>query len=496
MPRISAPVPIPAPYGGVNSREGIGSLQPFEARALVNWNPEGNSLQPRKGFTEWSTDGPSMESIDTLAPYNGRTGNKLIGVTSGGAIWDFSNSTATLISAAGYTESRFQHDVYNGYGFFVNGVDTPWRYGGSAVSATGFVGSSLTLSDLVNVRKVRQRLWFCENDSADVWYGGIGLITGSLTKFQLSQVVGGGYCMAIASHSQDAGDGSDDYTVFIMSTGEIVLYAGDPGSTFSKQGNYYMPEPVGRQCFCNVGGNLVIVSRGGLIPLEAAVNGTAFDYAALGNFGKYAPSIKRDVERYGDNEGWQALFHEGKVIINVPIDPGVTTEQRVFNTLTGAWTTWSGINASHMAVQRDLYFGKINDGLVYQIGGSLDDGEPITVSARGAFVVIPGGLKQKTTAARFDIAIEGSISGRHGIDADYREIDIDAYPEVDIASSTATTPWGSPWGSDWSDSSKFAGQWMGAYGEGHSVAVVMEATVNASSCEWLGSHFLTRQTGI
>lgn len=496
MPRISVPVPVPSPYMGINSREGVGSLQPAEARALVNWNPEGNSCQPRKGYTEWSIGGPSMESIDTLISYIGLSTTALIGVTSGGAIYDFSNSSASLISAAGYTESRWQWDVYNGYAFMVNGADTPWRYDGSATSATGFSGSGLTLADLVNVRKVRQRLWFCQNNTADVWYGGIGSITGTLTKFQLSQVVSGGYCMAIASHSQDAGDGSDDMTAFIMSTGEIVLYSGDPGSSFTKIGNYFGPPPVGRQCFCNVGGGLVIMTHGGLIPLEAVVNGTAGDATALGNFGKYAPTLKRDVDLYEDHDGWQIVFHEGKVIINTPVDPGSTSKQSVFNTLTGAWTTWEGYPAGVFAVQQYLYFGHIADGMVLKVGGSLDDGEPIEVVSRGAFTVIPGGLKQKATAARFDMAIEGAVSGKFGIDTDYRDTDLADYPTIDIASSTASTPWGSDWGSDWSDSRKYAGQWMGAYGEGHSVALVMEATVNASSLEWLGSHLLTRQIGI
>lgn len=497
MPRIAAPVPIPAPYMGINAREGVGALKPAEARALVNWDPEGNALRPRKGYAAWSTGGPSQESVDTLAPYSGLTTNALLGVTSGGSIYNFSNATATLVSAAGYGETRWQHYVYNNYLFAVNGVDTPWRYDGSAISNTGFIGSGLVLSDLVNVRKVRQRLWLCENNSADVWYGGIGSITGALTKFQLSQVVGGGYCMAVAAHSQDAGDGPDDFTCFIMSTGEVVLYSGDPGSTFAKVGNYFMPAPVGRQCFCNVGGGLVVMTRGGLIPIEAAVNGTATDATALGNFGKYAPSLKRDVERYGDNEGWHIVFHESKIIINVPVDPGVTTKQVVFNTLTGAWTTWEDYPAGVFVVyDGGLYFGKINDGIVYSVGGSLDNGEPIRVTSRGAFVSIPGGFKQKTTAVRFDRAMEGSISGRFGIDIDYRETDISAYPVLDIASSTATTPWGSDWGSDWSTSLKYPGPWMGAYGEGHTVALATDETVNASSCEWFGSNLLSRRTGV
>ena len=498
MPRISQPVPIPSPYGGINTREGIGSLQPHEARSLVNWNPEGNALKPRNGFAAYSTGAPSGEAVNTLAAYTGISGHNMIGVTADGSIWDFSNATATIVSAAAYTESLWQTDVYNNYLFAVNGADTPWRYSASAVSATGFSGSGLTLTDLVNVRKARQRLWFCENDSADVWYGGIGSITGTLTKFQLSQVAGGGYCMAVGSHSQDAGDGPDDYICFVMSTGECLLYSGDPGSSFSKVGNFFMPPPVGRHCVCNIGGGLVVMTHGGLVPIEAAVTGAAFDYTSLGNFGKYAPSLKRDVDLYGMNDGWHMVYHESKVIINVPTDPGVTSVQRVFNTLTGTWTTWEGINASTLCVYNtgDLFFGGIDDGKVFEVTGHHDAGQPIAVSSRGAFVVVPGGLKSKVTAARFDMVIDGAISGQFGLDTDYRTIDLTTYPTIDIASSTASTPWGSAWGSDWSDSSQYPGQWLGAYADGHSAAITMEAEVLASEMEWLGSHLLIRQIGI
>jgi hypothetical protein len=499
MPRISQPIPIPSPYGGINTREGIGSLQPHEARSLINWEPSGNSCKPRPGHDFYSEDGASEEPVETLASFNGLAGEALIGV-NGGSIWDFSNSVAVELLAAGFTDSRFQTECYNNRLFGVNGTDTPWVYNGTTAStSTGFSGSGLTLSNLTNIAKVRNRLWFTEKNSADVWYGGLGLITGALTKFQLSQVVGGGACIAIGAHSQDAGDGPDDYTAFVMSTGEVVIYAGDPSTTFSKVGNYFMPPPVGKRCLVNIGGPLAVLTHMGLVPLQAAVTGIAFDQMAVGNFGKVSPSIRRDVDRFASLPGWFAIQHEGRIIINVPTSTE-SSRQWVYNALTGSWHEWHGISAASMAVGIDdlhgLYFGSWSDGVVDKIDGILDRGEPIMVASRGAFAVLPGGVLQTTTGIRFDMAIEGAISGKFGIDTDYTETDLSSYPTLDIASSTASTPWGSPWGSDWSDSSKHPGLWMSAYAEGHSVALAMEATVNAVSEDWLGAHLLTRQTGI
>lgn len=497
MPRIAQPIPIPAPWGGMNTRDGIGALQPQEARYLENLDPAGNAVRPRKGQRNWSTGAQSLQPVKTLAAYNGLTGQKLIGVC-GGSIWDFSSATAIELSASAFTDNRFQAECYNNYliAVSVNGAETPWAFDGSTVGGTGFLGSGLTLSNLVNVRKVRNRLWFCEKDSADVWYGEVGAITGTLTKFQLSQVAGGGTCIAIGAHSQDAGDGLDDYAVFVMSTGEVIIYSGDPSTTFTKVGNYSMPIPVGKQCLVNVGGPLAVLTQIGLVPVQAAVSGIAFDVLALGNYGKVSPSVRRDYETYGSNEGWQAVTHEGRVIINIPTTDETASKQWVYNALTGGWTVWTGIDAACFCVQDGLFFGAWGDGVVKEVDGYNDDGDPIELKARCAFAASNRGLQLKATGVRFDVSITGALSGKFGLDVNYVEGSLTTYPTIDIASSTASTPWGSDWGSEWSTSSQYGGQWLSAYSEGHVLGLALEATTNASTLEWLGAHILAKPMGI
>lgn len=488
----ASPVPIPAPFMGMNSREGMAALQPAEARFLENWNPEGNGVKPRLGYQTSSSGGQSLAAVETLTAYNGASGQALIGV-NGGAIWDFSSATAIQLYDGMYTSSRFQTENYSNYLIGVNGTDIPWSFNGTAVAATGFTGSGLTLTDLINIRKVRNRLWFCENDSADAWYGGLGSITGSLTEFQLSQVVSGGYLMAIGAHSQDAGDGPDDYTAFVMSTGEVVLYSGDPSTTFTKVGNYFMPPPLGRQCLVNIGGPLAVLTHAGLIPLQAAVTGVAFDVFAIGNFGKIGPSIKRDIDDYGDNDGWQAVLHENNVVINVPVDDG-DIRQWAYNYLKGTWTRWRGYNASCFTVWHDLFYGDASDGIVRKVTGANDAGTPIEMKARCAFVNLGGGRGMTASGVRFDVSIEGEMTGRFGLDVDYIERTIDDNAELTIAASDASTPWGSPWGSAWSESTQYGSQWLGAYGQGRTVGLVIEAETNATNCDWYSSHVLAQPT--
>ena len=500
--RRSNPVPVPSPWGGINTREGVASLKPNEARELVNWDPVGQSCRPRKGCLPSSTGGPTGHAVETLAAYQGLSGAALIGV-SNGSVYDFSGSTASLLSAAGYVQSRFSTECYNNYLIAVNGVDTPWNYNGSVVGATGFSGSGLTLSHLQTVKKVRNRLWFTESNSADVWYGGLGSITGTLTKFQLSQVVGGGTCVAVAAHSQDSGSGPDDYTVFVMSTGEVVMYLGDPSTTFAKVGNFNMPPPVGTDCTTNVGGELVVLTRMGLVPMSSVVSGGLYsgvgggniDFLATGNFGKVGPSIKRDVDQYSSNEGWMVRTSGGQVIINVPRLDGALSYQWVLDAVTGSWTQWQGYNgASFCEYQGSIYFGLWTTGDVWRVSGTDDNGEPIAVKARCAFTTDPNGHQIEATAIRFDMTVNGNLSGAFGIDTDYVPRSITT-PYVDIALSTVTTPWGSAWGSAWSSTNQYRGQWFSTFGRGRSIGPALEATVSAESLEWFGTQLLVHPVG-
>lgn len=486
------PTPIPSPFMGINTRDGLAVLKPAEARYLENWDPVGNGVKPRVGYASYSTGGVAANPVETLAAFNGLTVSALIGV-GGGSIYDFSSGTASLLSAGGYTDSRFQTECYNNKLIGVNGTDIPWVYDGSSVTTTGLSG--VTLTNLINIAKVRNRLWFCEKNQARVWYGAVSAVTGALTSFDLGQVTAGGTCMAIGAHSQDAGDGPDDYTAFIMNTGEVILYSGDPSTTFTKVGNYIMPPPVGRKCLVNIGGQLAVVTHMGLIPLSAAISGIAFDVLALGNFGKVAPSFQDDGNSYGTYEGWETHFFEGRVIVNVPTLDGAASKQWVYNSQTGAWTLWTGYNAASMCVWAgNLYFGAWNAGTVYKQTGTTDAGTAISLVARQAFVSDKSGRRMTGKAIRFDMSVDGSVTARFGIDTDYISRPIVA-PSVPIATSYATTPWGSAWGSAWSSSNQYKGYWFSTYGQGRSLGLAIEMSGTFTSLEWFGSHALIEGDG-
>src|SRR4029078_4390636 len=114
------------------------------------------------------------------------------------------------------------------------------------------------------------RLWFLEENALHVWYLATSAIQGTLTKF-LPPFRQGGKCMAMGSWTRDGGSGSDDFSVFVSSEGECVIYAGvDPSSasSFALVGVYRIPTVIGRRCLVPAGAELGILTMQGLVPLS------------------------------------------------------------------------------------------------------------------------------------------------------------------------------------------------------------------------------------
>jgi hypothetical protein len=494
-----ASVTLPAPYGGINLRSDITAMAPNEARSLENWLPGAGQCDLRPGFTDWGTGVGSAE-VKTLVPFVGYTASRLL-AAGGGKIFNVTSAGAGVELATGFTDDRWQTALYSDRLFFVNGTDNPQVYNGSTVSAIVWAGVGLSAdNDLINIALVRNRLWFCEKEKARVWYGAIGQITAAsnLTIFDLTQIASGGICMAIGSWSRDAGDGADDMTVFVMSTGEILIYQGDPGSTFSLIGKYWTgAPPIGRQCLFKIGGELMVITSLGLLPVSAAIGGVALDLSRIDPWGKIAAGIVADAVLDSGNAGWHGCLHNGVVYINVPQTTGSLSKQWVINTRNGACATYSGWHPSSIAsFGGSLYFGAMAGGLVRLVGGEDDDGEPITANANCAFTFPTQGQRNNLfTAIRPVMDAEGTVTGLIGVDTNFIIRTLSG-ASVTLIEDPSTTPWGSEWGSPWGSQGGARPQWFSIRGEGRSVSVRMRAVNTALNCRWYSTDLLFKPGGI
>lgn len=488
-------VTLPAPYGGLNLRGDVTALGPNEARVLDNWVAGAGQLSLRPGFETFGTDLGSGE-VKTLAGYFGLSSSKQI-AGANGKLWNVTTGGTATQLATSFTEDRWVTECYNNRLILVNGTDAPQAYDGSTVTSAGFTGSGLTATHLSYVACVQNRMWFCENNSADVWYGGVGAITGALTKFQLSQIAAGGTCKAIGSWSRDSGNGPNDYTAFIMSTGEIIIYAGDPSTSFTIVGKYKGAPPVSKRPLIKVGGEIVIITMLGLLPISAAIGGVNLDLARIDPWGKIAAGIVTDAKHYGGNVGWHGELHQGFVYVQVPQSAGSLSKLYVLNTRTGSWSTYSGWNTSAMcSFENDLYFGAQTGGIVNSVTGSSDNGADIAATANGAFSYPAGPAKGcMYTAIRPRFEAQGSVSGIVGVDTDFVIRPIIG-STVEIVDDPSTTPWGSPWGSPWGVAGKANPQWLTIIGNGRSVSVKIKAIGKSPDLKWYATDVLWKPGSI
>lgn len=473
-------MPIPAPSRGMNTLSDHLSLPADQARYLENFLPVSGYCAFRPGYSEYSTIS-GASSTQSLMEHLGASGTTLVAAASDGGIYNASAVPATSL-ATGYGTDPWSFENANGYLIAVNGEDTPWRYDGSSVTATGLSG--VTLTTLRTVKRVRERLWFTVVGSADVWYTEPGAIAGALTQFQLSQIASGGHCMGVYPWR--------DNTVFVMSTGEILVYAGDPGTDFAKYGSYRAPRPIAYDAAVKIGGDLVIMTVSAPITMELVAAGLAFDMDSLQGWGKIAPSWASDCATYESNPGWNAVYHDGIAYFNVPTASD-DAKQYVcnLNVPGGAWTVYTNLKAAQFArTESGLFYGDKSDGRICQHTGAQDDGEMIVAIGRqGMTYPTQGRSAMQYTMARLNYSATGHSYATMHVDTDFLDDDFSA-AEVALSLISGSGAWGEPWGSPWGTEAKAQLRWQSVSGYGTAVAPAVRIRTNSTSFKWYATDVL------
>ena len=231
-----------------------------------------------EGYTSWATGlGAQVETLMQYRPPTGggsmfaAAGANIYDVTSGGAVG------AAVVSSLTNARWRYIDFAVGGTSclYAVNGADKPRLYNGAAWTAIDGVSvpavTGVTTTNLVNINVHKSRIWFIESGTLKAWYLPTNSVGGAVSALDLSGLcVRGGYLMAMATWTLDAGRGMDDHAVFITSEGEIVVYAGvDPASAATWQplvGVYAMGTPLGRRCAVKYAGDVLVITKGRIIP--------------------------------------------------------------------------------------------------------------------------------------------------------------------------------------------------------------------------------------
>lgn len=391
VPR-SLTVQIEAPVKGWTSESSPVNAEEGTALILENWFPEAEGIRLRRGYTEHATG--MTGAVETVLVYTSASDSKMF-ACNGGNIYDVTtDGPVGAADVSSLTNDRWQFVMFATvsapYLVTCNGADSVRNYNGSAWSTPSITG--VTSSTLVHVTSHKNRIWFTQVNSTDLWYLDVNSISGAATKFGVGGLFKrGGYVMACGTWSVDSGTGMDDLFVVWSSEGEVAIYQGtDPSSstTWSLVGVFTTGKPIGRRCMFPVGGDLALITEDGVLPISGLMKADRAVASEKALTSKIRQAYSDAVTRSRDAFGWQFISHpiSNMALLNVPASGSFPVYQFALNTITGAWARFSGMDAYCFAsFDNGLYFG--GDGTVFRADyGGTDNGETISAICLPAYM--------------------------------------------------------------------------------------------------------------
>lgn len=438
---------VPAPVGGWNARDALAAMKPTDAVRLINWFPRPSYVESRGGCSDYATG--LAASGKSLMNWSGPSNNKFFVGTSAG-IYDVTSTGAVGAVVKACTNGKFQwaqFSVASGEErlIMVNGTDSMIYYNGTTFdSITGVSApiavTGVTTSNIIHVNIFKQRLFFIEKNKLSFWYLPIQSLGGAAVEFQMNTLFKlGGFLMAMATWTIDAGDGPEDRAVFISSEGEAAVFVGtDPSSATAWQlvGVYFVGRPIGRRCFTKLGGDIILLVQEGAFPLSQAMLSASIDRTkALTN--RVETAFLADTRNFGSVFGWEPLVFKGQgaVIINSPHVEDGLHYQYVMNTRTQRWTLFQGWDAECFGIYNgELYF-TTSTKVVKAWTGTGDFGANINFSAKCAFNPFGSDSMKELKSVRPIFGLTGPISFNIGCDVDFDDNSLTGVAAIAVGSA-------------------------------------------------------------
>jgi hypothetical protein len=327
---------------------------------------------------------PAVNGTDAMVVYDGSlwqktattsTAQTISTITRGGT----GNLTATLTTASAHglatgntvTITGATPAEFNGtYRITVTGASTFTYTMATAPSGDATIMGSYTVkyyitgqnsNTFAQINLFKERLYFVEKDSLNFWYLPVDSINGAVTKFPLGGIFKrGGYLQAMGTWTIDAGYGVDDLAVFVTSNGEVAVYKGsDPSdpNDWSLVGIWNIGQTFSRKCVYKFGGDILLLTQDGLVPLSAGLQSTRLD-PRVNITDKIFYAISQAADLYKNNFGWQMIYFAkyNMLVLNVPADDG--KQQFVMHNITKSWAKFVDIEANCFEMMGDdMYFG-------------------------------------------------------------------------------------------------------------------------------------------
>jgi hypothetical protein len=362
--------------------------------------------------------------------------------------------------------------------------------------------TGINSNDFINVNLFKNRLYYIQKNSLSFWYLPTDSIGGVATEFDLGGIARrGGYLQAMGTWTIDAGQGADDYAVFVTNMGEVIVYNGiDPSdpNNWALKGVWQVGQTFNRKCFLKWSGDLLLLTQDGLVPLASALQSSRLD-PRVNITDKIFYAISQAVTQYSTNFGWQIMYYASPnmLLINIPATTG--TQQFVMHTISKAWASFSGINATCFELHnQSLYFGG-NEFVGQYWNGYSDNGSNINASVQQAYSYFDstGQLKRFTLVRPTFQTDNGAPSVLCGINVDF-----DYQNQLgSVAFNPASTALGT-WDNAIWDTATWGGLlsinriWQGVTGLGFAAGINMSIASQGIDVHWVATDYVMERGGV
>jgi hypothetical protein len=283
-----------------------------------------------------------------------------------------------------------------GTGAGISDGSTSWNY--VSASATGVIGPSLAdqrngfsldPGNFVFVGVWKSFVMLVEKDTSAIWYGEAGSFLGTFTRFDFGlKMPHGGPLVGIYNWSYDAGSGMETYLVALSTAGDVVIYHGtDPttADTFGLKGCWFLGGvPAGRSFVTDYGGDILVISTLGIVPLSKLITGKATEDQSIYTTYKVQPLFNLLVSTFKTLRGWALHVHptDNALLVLVPTSTAAPI-LLAMSFATGGWGQYRDLPMACAGVWNgQLYFGTadgrvlVNEGYVDEV--KLDDTDSFT----------------------------------------------------------------------------------------------------------------------
>jgi hypothetical protein len=376
---------------------------------------------------------------------------------------------------------------------------TRWDYVDSAPSsvigpclADQNAGFTADPANFAHVTVWKNRVWFTEKNTSRAYYLGVNAIYGTATSFDFgSKMRAGGHLVGLYNWTYDGGNGLDTSLVGVSGAGDVVVYGGtDPSSasTFGNKGCWFVGAvPFGRRIATEYGGDLLIMSLLGVVPISKLVLSGKTDDQSIYTTGKIANLFNQIASASRTLPGWALYIHpsDNALLVTHPSSSNNgNTDQLAMSFATRGWGRYRDLPILSACIWAgDLYFGTA-DGRVCR---SIDYVDNVLLSDPSSYSAVKWSLltayrdlgsgRQKQVKLIQPVILSGASSPVIQSTAKY---------DFDLVEPTA--PSGTPsggWDSGLWDSALWDGDYVansdivGAAGMGRDVAIAIRGSATS-----------------